>query len=154
MGDEGFGQEADEEADEVAEAAELEFVTGVGWDFQVIEEEVANAAGNSVLHAFVGFIAGGIFRALGDGILMDVGGVEEGLDILVEVLEEGILTGEAGEVEIGLIFVGVIWWWRWGGGGFVGVTEGGGGHEFWEAFVEGAADEAAELGFVEETCHG
>ena len=154
MGDEGFGQEADEEADEVAEAAELEFVTGVGWDFQVIEEEVANAAGNSVLHAFVGFIAGGIFRALGDGILMDVGGVEEGLDILVEVLEEGILTGEAGEVEIGLIFVGVIWWRRWGGWGLVGVTEGGGGHEFWEAFLQGVTDEATELGFVEERCHG
>jgi hypothetical protein len=149
LGDEGFGEEVAEGADDGLEAAEFEFVTGFGWDFKVVKEEIAEAAGDSVADARVGFIAGWIFGAAGDGVLVDVGGIKEGLDILMEVLEEGILAGEAGEVEIGLIFMGVVGWRRWGGWGLVRMTKGGSGHEFWEAFVEGAADEAAELGFVE-----
>lgn len=111
MGDEGFGEEVAEGTDDGLEAAEFKFVTGVGWDFKVVEEEIAEAAGDSVGDAFVGFIAGWIFRAADDRVLVDAGGVEEGLNILLEVLEEGILTGETGEVEEGLIFMGVVGWW-------------------------------------------
>lgn len=44
----------------------------------------------------------------GDGVLMGESGVEEGVDVLMEELEEGVFEGEAGEVEIGAIFVGGI----------------------------------------------